>query len=606
MSLEGPASSAPSAAPPLLNDRYELGERLAEGTFFMTHRGRDVETGRTVAIKVLKAAYAADDAFSERLLAEAQSAAELRHPNIAHVYEAWRERGTVVIIAEWVRGINLKDRILRVAPFPLAVAMDILLACAEALKYAHSAGAVHGDIRPDNVIITPDGRVKVTDFGLGASVAASNKLQLSALPEAADYLAPEVASGRAPETRTDLYSLGCILYEMLAADTPYEADTPLALAVKHLHDPVPPLRKANPAVPPCVEGIAQKCMQKQPDARYSSATELLEDIQKVRDALRGSGTLSWSPMESPTENAQVPPKAPTRRPVHDAPRVERAQDHGPSAGLLLGLALLAVLMIIVFFGIGVYFTSAPGQVTLPSGLIGKSAVEAAAVLERLGLKTETRQEFNDRHPSGIVYETVPREGTDLRAGKSVLLYVSKGVEPVKIPDVVGKKVDDAQREIRAAGLVMGKTEVEFSEVIDKGLVMSQSPVGETEARKKSAVNLVVSKGAEPVPDAGPVDIEPSQTQTPPDDEAPDTPGEPAAAPGPPREHVVTVELPKSGTRQRTVRIVTRNEDGSEETAYEQEHSPGDKVEHTVTTLGARGKCQIRVYLDGRLVDRKDV
>src|SRR5687768_9010792 len=158
MTPEGPSANPAGATAPVFNNRFEVGERLAEGTFFFTHRGRDIESGQPVAIKVLKPQYAADESFSERLLNEAQSARRLRHANIAQVLDAWEERGTLVIATEWVRGINLKDRIRRVAPFPLAVAMDITLACAQALQFAHENGYVHGDIRPDNVIITPDGR----------------------------------------------------------------------------------------------------------------------------------------------------------------------------------------------------------------------------------------------------------------------------------------------------------------------------------------------------------------------------------------------------------------------------------------------------------------
>src|SRR3569833_1359826 len=186
MTPEG-SSANPTGTVPLLNDRYELGERLAEGTFFYTHRGRDTQTGKPVAIKGLRPEYSGDESFAGRLLSEAQSAVNLRHPNIAEVYDAWRERGTVAIAAEWVRGINLKDRIRRVAPFPLAVAMDILLACTEALHYAHEHGFVHGDVRPDNVIITPEGRVKLTDFGVSSSISSSSRIQLNALPRAVYY-----------------------------------------------------------------------------------------------------------------------------------------------------------------------------------------------------------------------------------------------------------------------------------------------------------------------------------------------------------------------------------------------------------------------------------
>ena len=336
MTPEGPSANPAGATAPVFNNRFEVGERLAEGTFFFTHRGRDIESGQPVAIKVLKPQYAADESFAERLLNEAQSARRLRHANIAQVLDAWEERGTLVIATEWVRGINLKDRIRRVAPFPLAVAMDITLACAQALQFAHENGYVHGDIRPDNVIITPDGRVKITDFGVGAAVAGSSRIQLNSLEQAAFYMAPELAEGKTPDTRSDLYSLGCLVYEMLAGVVPYDAETPLAVAVKHLNDPIPSLKKVNPSVPNAVDGMVAKCLQKNPAERYNAPLALLEDIHRVREAIRTDSSLAWSPLGSVAEE-EVPKVRSREKARATAPRAE--------AGARVAEAALDVLLL---------------------------------------------------------------------------------------------------------------------------------------------------------------------------------------------------------------------------------------------------------------------
>jgi serine/threonine-protein kinase len=599
MSPEGrPANTAGAAAPPLLNDRYEVGERLNEGAFFYTHRGRDTRTGKPVAIKVLKPEFGTDEAFAGRLLSEAQSAIQLEHPNIAHVFEAWRERGTVVLITEWVPGINLKDRIRRVAPFPLAVAMDILLACAQALGYAHENGFVHGDVRPDNIIITPDGRVKITDFGLGPSVTASSRVQLSALPQAAYYLAPEVAEGRAADARTDIYSLGCILYEMLSGDVPFEAETPLAVAAKHLHSPVPSVREANPAVPNAVDGIAQKCLQKEPLKRYLTIPALLQDIQLVRDALRSDQPLTWSPIKAQTESEPVPAKTKTRAAAHAD---ERVPDGGPSARLLVAVALLGVLMIVVFFGVVTALMRPPSQVTVPVNLVGMHETQAAQALEQLGLKPVVRKDFSEK-PAGIVFETTPPSGTDIRAGKTVYLYVSAGQEPVKVPDVVGRPVKEAQAALRSAGLTPGTLQEDFNESIPKGEVISQSPTGGQSAEKQSPVTLVISKGPAPAPPPVAVD-----DGTEPDPDAGSGPIEPIPQEDlVARDHVVTVRVPRGNRGPQRVRIVVRNQDGTEDTAYDEIHQPGDELEHTVTTLGAKGKCRIQVYVNDELMKSTDV
>lgn len=608
MSSEG-SSANPAATIRLLNERYELGERLAEGSFFLTHRGRDTQSGQPVAIKVLRPEYAVDEAFASRLLAEAQSATNLEHANVAHVYAAWRERGTVVIVTEWVRGINLKDRIRRVAPFPLAVAVDILLACAEVLNYAHDRGFVHGDVRPDNIIITPEGRVKITDFGLGASVASSPRIQLAALPRSVYYIAPELVEGRVTDAATDIYSLGCILYEMLAGVVPYDAETPLSVAAKHLHQAVPSLRQANAQVPPAVEGIAAKCMQKDPLARYLTVQALIDDIQHVREAIRNDASLDWSPMKPATESAPVPKETKARSPRKEVRKPEREAVGGPSVGLLAGLGLFAVAMIVGFgfFLSSFLFGGAPQEVTVPAGLVGMKQAAAVSALQLVGLTAEVREEFRS-NPEGEVYQTSPKSGVEMRAGKPVILFVSKGSEPITVPDVVGKTQSAAQDIVRDAGLVMGSTKEEFSEVSEKGQVISQSPLGGTQAKKKAAVTLIVSKGAEPITEPAPEptpEPEPEPVTPEPEPTTPPTPTETTTEPLV-REHEVSVRVPRNPRRPQMIRIVVRNEDGSEQTVYEESHQAGEEVVQTVATSGAKGKCEIRVYMNGQEIKRTRV
>lgn len=605
MSSESPSANPVGSAPVVLRNRYELGERLADGTFFYTHRGRELSSGRTVAIKVLRPEFANDEAFSSRLLSEAQSVTSLRHPSIAEVLEAWQERGTVVIVTEWVRGINLKERIKRVAPFPLAVAMDILLSCADALNYAHENGYVHGDIRPDNIIITPDGRVKITDFGLGSSLSSSGRIQMTALAQAAYYTAPEVTQGRVPDSRSDTYSLGCVLYEMLTGNVPFEAETPVAVAARHLHDAPPSPKAANPAIPPAVDGITLKCLQKDPRSRYVTLEGLLRDINAVREALRNDRPLNWSPIKPAPEPEPVPQKTRPRA-VKPAPppREERPQpeaEGGPSFKLILALGILILMMFAGGFGAMMYLTQTPDQVTVPADLVGMTEAEASKVLGRLGLVPQVRRDFNDRVVEGKVYDTDPKGTSEVRAGKSVVLWVSQGTQPVTVPDVVGKELAAAQKELQGAGFSLSEAKEEFSEVIPKGEVMAQVPIGGSQAAKKSSVSLVVSKGKEPVTEMQPVDVEPTTEITPPEAD----PGTSGTASGPEREFEISFPLSTRSEGAQHVRMVVRHEDGSEETQYDRDHMPGDQVSHTVAVRGAEGKCQIRVYLNDRLIRREN-
>jgi serine/threonine protein kinase len=611
MSAEGTSTNAVGAPPPLLNERFELGERLAEGTFFLVHRGRDTRTGKQVAVKILKPEYRTDEPFSELLLSEAQKAVQLTHPNVARVLDAFRERGTVVMVAEWIQGINLKDRIRRVAPFPLAVALDIYVACAEALKYAHGAGVLHGDLRPDNVLITPDGQVKLTGFGLGRSIHSSTRVQLDALPSSVYYMAPELTENHQLDERSDVYALGCLLFEMLAGAVPYDGDKPVSVAAKHAHQPVPSLRKANPAVPQAVDGIVQKSMQKGPDARYQDVDELLADVQSVREAMRENRSLNWSPARAAAEKAAVP-KSTVPRHVSREELDEEEEDNGPSLKLLVGVALLAIVTVLLSVGAVTLLLRKPSQVPMPN-VIGMPQAQAEDLVQKAGLRSELRQEYSLK-PIGVVYDSHPKPNVDTLRGRSVTLWVSRGPQPISVPDVIGKPLGEAQSEIQAVGLVLKGTKEEFSEVVEKGKVISQEPVGGTEAAKKSPVELVVSKGPEPVkPAEEPVEIAPTGENTNPDGDAPPE-GEPtspdgdrAGTPtGDTHDYEISFTVPLTRVGTQTVRIVVRNQDGQEVIAYDREHQPGDVIDETVPVTGAKGKSQIRVYLNGVIIKRENV
>lgn len=349
--------------------------------------------------------------------------------------------------------------------------------------------------------------------------------------------------------------------------------------------------------------------------RYLVVKGLLRDVDAVQEAIRNNRSLNWSPLKGTMESAPVPDRKKQR------PRVEPEADSGPSGKLLAGVALLGLVMIAGFFLAVTLIFRAPGQVMVPANLVGLPQPEAVALLSRAGLKADVRQEYHERVPVGIVFETAPKGGVELRAGRTVILYTSRGSQPVSVPDVVGKDLPAAQKEIKATGLALGQTREEFSEVTAAGKVISQVPTGGFEAPKKSVVNLVVSKGPEPIltprvpeetqRDETAPDFRPDRGTDRPSDSGPadttDTwnpsPDTDSAAPGEPerREHVIEVQIPRRSIGPQTVQIVVRNEDGSEQTVYEQDHQPGEKVEETVTTLGAKGKCQIRVYLNGKLV-----
>jgi serine/threonine-protein kinase len=383
---------------------------------------------------------------------------------------------------------------------------------------------------------------------------------------------------------------------MLAGVVPFDAETPLAIAAKHLHEPPPPLRRVNAGVPNAVEGITLKCMQKDPMARYLSMSALLQDIQNVRDALRNDQPPNWSPLK-PQEPAPLPEKPKARPPRRAQPEERDYVDSGPSSRLLIGVALMAVLMVAVFFGAMTLLMRPPSQVTVPTGLLQMSEATAVSMVRRSGLEPEVRRDFSEQVKEGLVFDTEPRPGTELRAGKTVVLYVSRGGQPVKVPDVVDETREAALRTLRAAGLVAGSTREEFNDVIEKGKVISQTPMGGNETAKGSPIDLLISKGPAPMTPPPPIDDGSTDTDTDTTTTPPDDPGTQDLTI---RDHEVTVKLPPQNQGPQRVRIVVRNADGSEETPYDEEHQPGETVKQTVQTVGPKGKSRIRVYVNDQL------
>ncbi len=610
MSFEASAVEGAQPGTVFANQRYHLLEPVSDGIFFRSFRGRDTESGRFVLIKTLKPEFAADAAFAARVLSEAQSAATLNHPAISQIYEAWQERGTVVIAAEWVRGISLKERVRRVAPFPVAVAADIAVSIAGAIHYAHESGFCHGALQPENVIITPEGHVKVMDFGIGASLTASSRVQVSALPDMAGYLAPEVAQGRPPDTRSDLYALGCIMFEMLSGVTPYDADTPLAVAVRHLHDPVPSVRAMNPQVQPAVDGVVTRCLQKDPLSRYITAEALLRDLHTVQEGVRRQDPLNWSPMaplrEATPVQSRSTPRVPRRYREPDA-----VVDGGPSIGWIIALFVLILAVLAGGFAFGVMITRTPNELTVPRELEGMTRSAAETTLERLELKADVVEDYHPKVPAGKVFKTNPRTGSDIKAGKKVVLYVSMGPEPVTIPQVVAKSVEDARKELQALGLSLELAPAEFNAVIPKGQVISQSPPGERKAPKGSTVKVVLSKGPEPDPVPRAVTVEPTPLQDPllptaADPGADSNSGASRAQDLPVHEHEVTFPIPAGSSGPQHVKIEVRHEDGTRETVYNENHYVGDQIYQIVSTRGQKGKCRIRVYLNERIIKDESV
>jgi eukaryotic-like serine/threonine-protein kinase len=286
-----------ATTPNVLIDRYEVGRLLGAGGMAEVYEGRDRLLARRVAIKVLLSQYARDPAFLARFKREAQAAASLSHPNIVAVYDTGVQDGTNFIVMEYVEGRTLRDLLRIGGPPPPERAAGIAADVCNALAAAHARGLIHRDVKPANVMLTPDGTVKVMDFGIARATTSETITQTQAVIGTAQYISPEQAQGQTVDFRSDLYSLGCCLYEMLTGVVPFTGATPVAIAYRHVReDPTPP-RQLNPDVSPALEAVVLKAMAKNPDERYQTAVEFRQDLDRVRE---GRDVLAGAPGEAPT------------------------------------------------------------------------------------------------------------------------------------------------------------------------------------------------------------------------------------------------------------------------------------------------------------------
>ncbi|MEZ5177302.1 MAG: Stk1 family PASTA domain-containing Ser/Thr kinase [Acidimicrobiales bacterium] len=444
----------------VLNGRYELQRRVGRGGMAEVFLARDRLLDRPVAIKILFPEFATDPSFVARFRREAQAAANLNHPNIVGVYDWGKERGTYYIVMEYVDGRTVSDILRADGPIEAKRAAGIAADVAAALGFAHRKGVVHRDVKPGNVLITATGEVKVADFGIARAMTSSseeNLTQTGSVMGTATYFSPEQAQGKPVDPRSDLYSLGVVLYEMASGRPPFSADSPVAIAYKHVQEPLPPLHEKVPGVPRGYEAVTNKALAKDPDRRYQDAAELRADLLRFRDgrpvqaggapmaAAAVAGAAAASALQPGPNTVPVPPDAP--------PLPEEAYEHKSRSGWFFAaiVVLLAILGGLIFaFGrqLGVFDERAV-QVEVID-VVGSPVGLATQRLENLGLKVEAKREASDQ-PVDQVLEQSPELGTRVDKGSTVVLTVSGGPATAEFPDVVNMEVGAAQRLIAERG-----------------------------------------------------------------------------------------------------------------------------------------------------------
>ncbi|MGI8684077.1 MAG: Stk1 family PASTA domain-containing Ser/Thr kinase [Acidimicrobiales bacterium] len=490
------------------SDRYEILRQVARGGMAEVYLARDQLLDRRVALKVLFPELSIDRSFVERFRREAQSAANLSHPNIVSVYDWGEEEDTYYIVMEYIDGRPLSALIRSQGPLLADRAATIGADVANALAFAHRNGVVHRDVKPGNVLLDANENVKVTDFGIArAKNTQENLTQTGAVMGTATYFSPEQAQGYGVDQRSDVYSLGVVLYEMVTGKPPFAGDNPVTIAYKHVREqPVPP-RQLNPAIPAAFEAIVLQAMAKDPADRYASAEDLRADLmryQQGRTVL--AAPVAWSDPDPAPVNATVVQPAASRAQATTVTR--RAPPPVPEPGpprrtgayVILLFAMLAALVVLLFLlgkTLGIFGEdTAATTVTVPS-LLGKTADEAEQTLTGLGLTVERQLEDNEAD-ANVVFGQDPEGDTKVEKGSKVILKVSQGAKPVEVPNVVGTDEEDALSALERLGL-RAESVREPSDTAALNRVTAQNPTPGTPAPKGSAVTLTVSSGKPKVP-----------------------------------------------------------------------------------------------------------
>jgi serine/threonine-protein kinase len=478
--------------PRLYSHRYQVTHLIARGGMAMVYRAQDTLLNRAVALKILYPELSEDPLFVERFRREAQAAANLSHPNIVPVFD-WGEDGeTYFIVMELVDGVSLAEMLRNSVTLTAARSAQIVAQVAAALGYAHRSGVVHRDVKPGNILITRDGQVKVTDFGIAQAVSSEDHLaEAGSVMGTATYFSPEQAEGAAVDGRSDVYSLGVVLYEMLVGRPPFVGDTPVEVSSQHVHNAVPPMSQFSSSVPSDLEAIVMEALNKSPSNRYQSADELRADLirfsegQPVHAAMRDSAFFGADATRSV---AAVAGERTRSVPIMQGPRTDVRRRRRSYSGVILILVLLLI-------GGGVYAFLQHNKSTdekMP-GLVGQQETVAQKQLKDDGLIANVTPETSKK-PKGTVLSTSPKKGTDVTKGDAVTIFVSKGITtvPETVPSLVGLPVSSALSSIDHAKL---GSKLDYTPNATPGsspnTVLSQSPIAGTKVQSGQVVVITV-------------------------------------------------------------------------------------------------------------------
>ena len=505
----------------LVDERYRVTRRLARGGMATVYVAQDERLDRPVALKVMHPHLADSDAFVERFRREARSAARIVHPGVVSVFDQGVVTGQGFLVMELIDGTNLRQLLRAQGAFTIPQALRYTTDTLEALRAAHRVGVIHRDIKPENILVPSDGPAKVTDFGLARAASEVSMSSTGNMLGTVAYIAPEIATTAEADARSDIYSVGIMLYEMLTGAVPWAGESPLQIASHHVSDDVPSPSAAQPWIPREIDDLVAALTAREPANRPADASDAIDLVARVAAAIPSNlanrraeiapgerhSASETSALNTEIMSAQFtrPLPAPASSSValvHTSGATQAAQAASPpkkSARAAAWIALVVLLLVVAGLGGRWWWTEyGPGSYLTMPETTGRTLTDVQADLDALGLRTQVEEEFSDDVDTGSVTRSDPEGGSSVHKRAEVQLYVSKGVDMKTVPEVTGKSQDEAQRSLTDAGLAVGAVTDAYSEDVPQGQVISQSVAAGTSLAHDSAVDIVLSKGREPL------------------------------------------------------------------------------------------------------------
>lgn len=477
----------------VLGNRYTLLDKIGEGGMALVYKARCQLLNRYVAVKILRPEFTSDEEFIKKFRRESMAAASLSHSNIVGIYDFGEEDGIYYIVMEYVKGTTLKQYIKECGKVDYRETLRIISQIAYALEHAHKNGVVHRDIKPHNILITEEKAVKVTDFGIARASSSTTMINTGTVMGSAHYFSPEQARGGFTDNRTDIYSLGVVMYEMLTGKPPYDADSPITIALKHIQDKLVAPQSLDADIPIAVNDIVVKAMEKDMNNRYQSAAEMIVDINEAEinpdKTIRPKGIID-------KEATMVIPAIKEDILNDDEPEKEEVKHSGKKVRNIIIIAVIAAVLIGIggFAAFNIFFVVK--DVTVPS-IKGMKQEEAKAQLTKLKLVFEVADSESDSSDVGTVIKTYPDIGTTVKENSIVKVILSSGPKKVTVPDLKKLDISTAETMLKGLNLVLGSTpDRKFSSTIPKDLIIEQNPTKDTSVFEGTTVDVTVSDGPE--------------------------------------------------------------------------------------------------------------